>query len=115
MLKQMDPRVKQLWTSALRSGKITQIYGRLGQGDACCALGVLCEVYRAETSVKAHGPSGAGLPDVVVRWAGLTDQNCWHNPNIAFSESGDPINVVDANDYRKWNFNIIADHIDNNL
>lgn len=60
----MDPRIKQMWIAALRSGDYKQAKRRLriehsdGSASYCC-LGVLCELYRQETG------EGEWLDDLV--------------------------------------------------
>lgn len=50
----MDPRIKQMWVDALRSGKYVQGRNRLhirrvDGTDTFCCLGVLCDLYHEET------------------------------------------------------------------
>lgn len=87
----MNPKIKELWLNALKSGHYQQGVGRLHnhKGKMCC-LGVLCDLYiKAHPTqaawVKAHTISDCytfrssdgevrcelSLPKVVNDWAGL--------------------------------------------
>ena len=89
----MDPNVKQLWLTALRSGEYTQCQSALNTNGSYCCLGVLCEVavgqgLEVEVTTTAHrvgngeiysyksynGETGT-LPTVVKEWAGLPNVN----------------------------------------
>ena len=50
MILKLKPEVKQMWTTALRSGEFKQTRATLrdGNGGMCC-LGVLCELHRRAT------------------------------------------------------------------
>lgn len=85
----MLARIKRLWTGALRSGRYRQGTGALrrqlpgGEAEYCC-LGVLCDLYAAETGRAwepfpsyrndwaMHGRADV-LPREVADWAGLAD------------------------------------------
>lgn len=89
----MDPNVKQLWLTALRSGDYAQGRGALHRitadgGSEYCCLGVLCALAAdAGHAMPATSPhhdddvmvevfyDGARnyLPSTVLTWAGLTD------------------------------------------
>ncbi len=72
----MNPDVKSLWTSALRSDQYRQGYRRLKDSNGCfCVLGVLCDLH-----AKAHGNewktfsylgSNHFPPPEVYEWAGV--------------------------------------------
>jgi len=80
----MNPRIKQLWIDALRSGEYTQAEGQLrvrvhyndGTYSYCC-LGVLCELAVAEGVIETSTDGYAGrdkiLPVEVMHWADLPD------------------------------------------
>lgn len=120
----MDPNVKQIWTTALRSGKYQQTEGLLkrkenGKWGHCC-LGVLCdEAVKAgvklntyectreddKTIDMAFDDVYSVLPIAVQRWAGLPDPN----PTIGKEAASH------LNDYDRLTFGEIADLIDENL
>lgn len=126
----MNARVKEKWLAALRSGEFTQareyLRNRFVWGYGYCCLGVLCEVYRRETddgewddgSFWTEDGSGGDttLPIQVWRWAGLEDE---HAPLPQFVVY-DPMrnaadNLVMLNDFARWDFNQIADVIEQQL
>lgn len=80
----MDPKIKQEWTEALRSGKYQQGRQALRVGDTFCCLGVLCELHAEQTGHEWGGdgmsdPTYLGdyemLPEQVRAWAGLDTIN----------------------------------------
>ena len=76
----MNPKVKELWLTALRSGDYTQGKGRLRTGDSFDPLGVLCDLYSKDQWSLVEGSYeylGAThlLPAAVVEWAGLDERN----------------------------------------
>ena len=91
----MNPEVKALWLTALRSGKYRQTNGVLndGVGGFCC-LGVLCSI-AVESGVEIevdeddkvgnvqYDHCGEYLPRSVQQWAGLVDRD---NPQYGDSE-----------------------------
>lgn len=76
----MNPKVKELWLIALRSGNYAQGRRRLRVGDLYCCLGVLCDIYSqdqwslVEGSYEYQGATHT-LPAAVVEWAGLDERN----------------------------------------
>jgi hypothetical protein len=81
----MNPRIKQLWLDALRSGDYAQGTGALkapsliaGNADEYCCLGVLCDLHAKETRSEwglgsRHYLGVCGyLPKEVVEWAELS-------------------------------------------
>ena len=72
----MNPRIKQLWVTALRSGQYRQGRGILRSTDgAHCCLGVLCDLHAKETgTLWYYDYLGAfkWLPRQVADWAGLS-------------------------------------------
>lgn len=112
----MDPKVKQQWVAALRSGEYKQGQGLLhyhdGGDDRMCCLGVLSHLaYQAEVcdrEVDEYGEftySGSNnyLPYRVVDWAGLNT----HNPGVL----EEPKNLANLND-AGFTFDQIADLIE---
>jgi hypothetical protein len=87
----MNPRIKQLWLDALRSGDYAQGTGKLktskppaaGKSDMYCCLGVLCDLHAKETGTEwndARMPDPCSyqghellLPQTVSEWAELGD------------------------------------------
>lgn len=136
----MNPKVKALWTAALRSGEYQQTTGTLrsvldGKSSYCC-LGVLTELAVAAGVIEPGVTTLAGvrtrydwrqiverstaaldmsttstLPRPVMEWADLsTDDAC-------FALSGDgtidgAYTLVDLNDHARYTFEQIADVID---
>lgn len=86
--ERMDPKVKVLWVTALRSKEYVQCRGALRQNGKWCALGVLIDlamkagVRLTETVDAASGSylydgNGGSLPEPVRRWAGLRNGDAW--------------------------------------
>lgn len=83
--KKMNPKVKEKWVAALRSGKFKQARSALRveseDGVGYCCLGVLCEVHRQSTKRKGwsrgeeYMGESAFLPEQVAKWAGLEIDN----------------------------------------
>jgi hypothetical protein len=89
----MNPEIKALWLTALRSGSYTQGHGYLRQAypsgnDRYCCLGVLCDIAQRHNKITPpepdyeptplnpnppfrYGDAEAYLPDVVADWATL--------------------------------------------
>jgi len=105
----MNKEIKERWLSALRSGEYAQGCGALKDSNEFCCLGVLCDLYikdgnDAEWSEgfmdewsEGFMEDGVGyneeLPNSVVEWAGLDD----NNPMIII-DNGDRVNISKAND-----------------
>ena len=53
----MNPRIKQLWVDALKSGEYQQTIGALRKDNSYCALGVLIDVYHKETGNGEWSPT----------------------------------------------------------
>jgi hypothetical protein len=81
----MNPRVKEKWLAALRSGEYKQEKDTLRIGDCFCCLGVLCDLQARETDNLHWWEEGCGgynyfghdldLPAEVTDWAGLELSN----------------------------------------
>ena len=111
----MKKTVANKWVKALRSGKYEQgkLY-LLSNGSYCC-LGVLCEIapkslkiekYIIENNANFDGNASL-LPEKVQKWAAM------------YSEYGDNKKVgapslASMNDSGSWNFEEIADYIEEN-
>jgi hypothetical protein len=103
----MNPEVKKVWISALRSGKYAQTQGSLRQGDRYCCLGVLCDLYPDPAGghwggdyVKRFLGNTGSPPTKVCEWAGTTapEEDC----------------LIDKNDSGQT-FDDIADYIERKL
>jgi hypothetical protein len=95
----MNPEVKQLWVTALRSGKYKQGYCLLqdDQNRFCC-LGVLCDIHSKETGTQwdegAYLSERAFLPSIVKQWADIKEVHnlIFKNDNLVpFAEIADYI------------------------
>jgi hypothetical protein len=80
--------VRDKWAARLESGRYEQAAGALRRGDSYCCLGVLCDLYKAETGdgewavvdgtyyfTATGGRNSSALPIPVRDWAGLDDTN----------------------------------------
>ena len=87
MNKKMNPKVKELWLTALRSGDYARAEGKLSDGIGYCCLGVLCDIaskqglgrwdsdldfYRRYVDIGGDY-SQATLTEGVKEWSGLSD------------------------------------------
>lgn len=103
----MNQTVKKKWVEALRSGKYIQTFGRLKNNSGCyCALGVLCDVIDPNAWVNNYG------------------DNLWRGDNALPPSSlrsaihlsiNDACEVSIRNDNNRYNFEQIANWIENNL
>jgi hypothetical protein len=84
----MNPKIKQKWLNALRSGEYQQTQERLRKEDGFCCLGVLCDLYIKENNVEwqhnevdgyFYGKHSYSLPLSVVEWSGVEDSNPFVN------------------------------------
>lgn len=87
----MDPKIKQQWVAALRSGEYKQGAGALHRfseaGDTYCCLGVLCDLavkasvcrrYMDEDGIYHYGHASHNdtyLDSSIVEWSGLDGYN----------------------------------------
>jgi len=77
----MKTNIKKKWIEALKSGKYTQTDRALKDSQGHCCLGVLCDIFLAETGRgiwNAYNefeiedyPSTESLPIEVQEWAGI--------------------------------------------
>lgn len=119
----MNPEVKVKWLAALRSGQYKQAIGALCRENGHCCLGVLCDIHAKETGSEWGGWMRIGgnsmkrsylggetslLPDVVVRWAGLTSNSPAVYPDGKFDD------LASVND-NGAEFPVIADLIEKHL
>jgi len=71
----MNPKIKQKWIKALRSGKYKQGIYELQNEDKFCCLGVLCDLYTKGTGKMWKRDAQDVLPREVIKWAGLDSCN----------------------------------------
>jgi hypothetical protein len=118
--------IQKQWTDRLRSGDLVQGKGALHQGDgSLCCLGVLCEVAYEAGAVTRSQFTNAGqfhygkyeeasvLPPEVIAWAGFPEGSYeqLRNPSVTEVE-GTEQSLAELNDELEWNFEQIADVID---
>lgn len=112
--KPMEPRIKELWLKALRSGTFPQGRLYLDVDEKYCCLGVLCSIAQAENVViretseygsaayyidpdHSMDSSHQVLPRKVQEWAELDSdfaevtisEEDFHNLNLEYSSFGD--------------------------
>lgn len=131
-MSKMNPEVKALWVTALRSGEYEQGKGLLHEESPgihrYCCLGVLCDLAVAEGKVTTaqgwlnYDLDGAVrtvsydygsnrdngvLPSEVMEWAGLNNSVGLLDEHIDYHQS-----LVSLNDAAGYTFNRIADVIE---
>lgn len=90
---------RALWVKELRSGDWKQTKGYLRRQDACCCLGVACELYWEQTGelkpqLSHHGTYSYGhergnLPWEVQCWLGLERASGFHDQDLTvLNDSG---------------------------
>ncbi len=114
----MKPKIKKLWTAALRSGEVEQGRGTLrDKYNKMCCFGLLCNLHaQAHPEIAARqlhrtkymGQVGYPPPEVV-EWAGLRSID----PYVLLN--GSKITLTALNDDVGLNFRQIADVIDKQL
>ena len=119
----MNPRIKQRWLDALRSGEYKQTTETLRDENGFCCLGVLCDLHAKERGMnwvrqtdgyELYGETQI-LPLSVQEWAGLDNDI---GGLVDFEYEGDGIMYVkseslpEINDTWNKNFNEIADLIE---
>lgn len=116
----MKSEIKTLWLEALRSDEYEQTTHALSRDDGCyCCLGVLCEIakkygvvskhYIEEDKIFMYNDEKQLLPDEVVYWAGLPDQN----PYCRYNNETTVLTML--NDDYELNFKEIANIIEEQL
>lgn len=122
----MNPKVKQMWVGALRSGTYEQTKGTLTDGKGYCCLGVLCDLARKAGVGKWEiGKDDAwrmddyagNLPPVVQEWAGLEANPVLMDEPCGCGTSGctSKTRATVVNDELNWSFEQIADAVEANL
>jgi len=122
----MNPRIKQRWLEALRSGEYKQTTENLRDINGFCCLGVLCDLHAKERgtnweqlidSYQLYGETQT-LPLSVQEWAGLDNDI---GGMVDFEYESDGVMYVksdslpELNDSWNKNFNEIADLIEAQL
>ncbi len=111
----MNQEIKARWVSALRSGEYKQSRGKLKSIDGFCVLGVLCDLYaiaykinweKMNYSYKLCGRIGC-LPSEVSVWAD------YYGAEIKLNTQS--VSLTSLNDHMGYNFNEIADLIEQYL
>jgi len=122
----MNPRIKQRWLDALRSGEYKQTTGNLRDINGFCCLGVLCDLQAQERSTNwvkrnnSYGLYGEAqtLPLSVQEWAGL-DNDIGGMVDFEYEKDGvmyvKSESLPEINDTWNKNFNEIADLIETQL
>ena len=136
----MNERIKEVWLTALRGGKIKQGHGKLLSNKKYCCLGVLTKMYIKECGAKVDTETSDwdGTPSVrektdylwnnfegcltpeVAKWAGLRGKNRT-DPEIkgyslSMHNDGAEENTWCGRDERpRKTFKEIADLIEKNL
>lgn len=118
----MNPHVRDLWVTALRSDDYRQGRHHLTtlreDGPRFCCLGVLCEVARLDgveltvedgENVRYYDGEENYPPPAVLRWAGLPNRN----PEVDLGHGRRGLSVL--NDERGWTFAQIADAVEEQL
>ena len=121
-MNKMNPKVKEFWVKALRSGKYKQTRNVLADNKGFCCLGVLCDLYQPEYwTYRSYDESldhltflneTEVLPKEVAEWAGLNGDS-WDNPNVIYKNK--PTYLATLNDTEKLTFNQTADIIEEQL
>lgn len=107
----LDPKIKNKWVKALRSGKFKQAIGTLydSKTNGYCCLGVLCVVagINKDDLEGWEYPQSAGLS--VENDSTTNDCDFW---SVQYGKHKDMIPLADLNDDRKLSFAKIADIIE---
>ena len=122
----MNPRIKQRWLEALRSGEYKQTTENLQDNNGFCCLGVLCDLHAKERGMdwvrlndnyELYGEAQT-LPLSVQEWAGL-DNDVVGMVDFEYERDGvmyvTSESLPELNDTWDKNFNEIADLIETQL
>lgn len=110
----MKKSIMKKWVAALRSGDYVQGRGALRNDfNEFCCLGVLCnlhtqvnpEAVKMNTNPEAYFDETGILPEVVQHWAGMKNK-------VGQIKSEQALTIM--NDSGDWDFNQIADFIEQN-
>lgn len=128
-----NKRAIRKWVNALRSGEFKQGTGQLsistygGRVVRHCCLGVACEIVPKNRKVKKtildhrdtilyhsdtimYDGESTWLPESVRKWLGLRNNPFVKDLDNKFTDK--QIDLVHANDSRHWDFNKIADALE---
>lgn len=108
-------RHRKIWTDALRSGKYQQGKCYLCKEGKYCCLGVACEVYIEagnslpkevrEEGIVYYDKLNGSLPWSVCEWLNMKRQGMYFDNTVR--------SLIHANDTLNFDFNKIADIIEN--
>lgn len=126
----MNPEVRTLWVEALRSGSYSQTHETLEDNRGFCCLGVLSKLaadrgictrtVNEESGAITYDEKDGFLPEAVIRWAGLANDD----PTLELSEAvlyGDEadnpndmqvVSLAALNDEYRFTFQQIANIIE---
>ena len=122
----MNPKIKQRWLEALRSGEYKQTKENLQNSDGFCCLGVLCDLHAKERGTnwvkridtyELYGETQI-LPLSVQEWSGLNNDIGglvdfeYERYGVMYVKSE---SLPEINDTWNKNFNEIADLIEAQL
>jgi hypothetical protein len=132
-LLKMNPEWKEKWLKALRSGEFKQCKGTLYSNGAFCCLGVLAEIVHREHPDKfekkiffsignedlcLYDSKNIDLSELLQEITGLTSVGEIPGGGIRIDEDGSEdgfapmyTHLAELNDDAEWNFNQIADVI----
>lgn len=134
MIFKLKPEIKQLWTTALRSGDYKQGRGALrNDNNEMCCLGVLCnlhaqahpEIAAAQKDPEVYMGDHVLPPKAVMMWAFDVQDNGKIDYHVKFREDGIDERgrythqgctaLVELNDDAEYSFKQIANVIDKYL
>lgn len=116
----IDPKLKEKWVKALKSGKYIQTQGSLKEEDvhgtaSYCCLGVLAQVYPGRTRWRVSPESkfyDMGTKRYYPKDIGhLGGTSLEHR----ILDDGIQSKLIDMNDSGNWDFEEIAEYIEENL
>ena len=126
----MNPEIKALWITALRSGEYKQGRSSLNVDDKFCCLGVLCDLAEKAGVAKSiegddvtrYDGRSSYLPASVEGWAGMDSDRGTLAEEVEFSRpsayggeemvTGKAWSLSLLNDVARYDFNQIADVIE---
>jgi hypothetical protein len=129
MVEKMDPKIKPLWLAALRGGEYSQGEGYLNRNGKFCCLGVLCDLAAkagvdidivehsvlGEDNATTYDSNWSSLPQSVIDWSGVESGGDFPDGVQvvpADMSEGFTGKLWELNDVAEWNFEQIADFIE---